>query len=107
MAAAAVGGRIVGRRRVREAGIFLRERQQRISLGAAYGPTRVLAEEENYKRENQTKTDRESEWDDRHDARRGAPAVLICSESRLAACAAFRRAGFRFAWQECGITEQR
>jgi hypothetical protein len=68
MAGMAVGGRIVGRRRVREAGFFLRQRQQRITLGAAHGPTRVLAEEENDEGEDQTKADRKSEWDDRHGA---------------------------------------
>jgi hypothetical protein len=69
MAGMAVGGRIVGRWRVRKAGFFLRERQQRIALGAAYTPPRVLAQKENHEGEDQAKADRESEWDDSHGAR--------------------------------------
>jgi hypothetical protein len=51
---------------VRESGIFLRERQQRIALGAAGGPTRMLAEEEDHKGEYEAETDREREWDNVH-----------------------------------------
>src|SRR5687767_14614851 len=73
MAGLAVGGRIVGRWRVRKAGFFLRERQQRIALDAAYSPPRVLAQEENHEGEDQAKADRESEWDDSHGARDAEP----------------------------------
>jgi hypothetical protein len=69
MAAAVVSGRIEGRGRVRKAGFFLRERQQRIAFGAAHGPTRVLAEEENDESENEAETDGESERDDGHGGR--------------------------------------
>ena len=47
---------------------LLRERQQRIAFRAAHAAPSVFAEEENDERENQAETDRESEWDDGHDA---------------------------------------
>jgi hypothetical protein len=66
MADMAVRGGIVGRMLVRDLRHFLRERQQGITFGAAHPSAGVLTEEENDERKNKTKTDDESEWDDRH-----------------------------------------
>jgi hypothetical protein len=66
MAGQAVRGRIVGRGRVRKAGNFLRERQQRIAFGAAHTSPRVLAEEEDDESENEAETDRERDGYNRH-----------------------------------------
>ena len=49
-----------------DAQFFLREGQQRVALGAARIPAHLLAKEENHKGEDQTETDREREWNDRH-----------------------------------------
>ena len=54
---------------------FLRERQQRITFGAAHPAPGVFTEKEHQKGENQAEADGESERDNRHDGGRGAAAV--------------------------------
>ena len=56
----------MGRMLVRDLRHFLRERQQRITFGAAHPAAGVFAEKEHHKGENQTEADGESEWDNRH-----------------------------------------
>lgn len=57
-------GRTGGAGGRRRAWCFLGQRQQRIALRAAETPPRMLAQKENHKREDKTKTDGQCEWND-------------------------------------------
>jgi len=56
----------VGRGCVRETGVFLCERQERIAFSAAEATAGLFPQEENDESEDQGQADGEREWDDGH-----------------------------------------
>ena len=56
----------IGRWSVRQTGIFLGQRQERIAFRAAKMPPGMLAQKENDEGEDQTEGDGQGQWDDGH-----------------------------------------